>query len=91
LARTYKRKSNGQFGSGNAATNKSKGDRATTVKQDPNKHRVDRDKLKKRLNATATGGTKRKKALKTRAKVKGRVVRTRAAKNSASRSRKRFG
>jgi hypothetical protein len=80
VARQYKRKSNGQFGSG-----------STTVKQDRPGHQAVKDRQKKKLNIKTSAGKHGRKKLATKAKVKGKVLRTKQAKNTASRSRKRFG
>lgn len=80
LARQYKRRSDGKFGSG-----------STTVKQDEAGHRKIKADQKKKLNIGATAGTRRKKKLTTKAKAKGHVVKTKQAKNSGARARKRFG
>lgn len=78
MARQYRRKSNGQFGSG-----------ATTVKQDRAKHQAVKTKQKDKLNIVASSGGRKK--LKVRGKAKGQVVKTGHARRTAERSRKRFG
>jgi len=80
VARQYKRKSNGQFGSG-----------STTVKQDRPGHQAIKDREKKKLNIKGGPGSKRKKKLKVKARVKGKVLSTKQAKNASQRTRKRFG
>ena len=80
MARLYKRKSNGQFGSG-----------STTVKQDRPGHQAIKERDKKKLNLKASAGTKRKKKIKVKARTKGKVLSTKQAKNTANRTRKRFG
>lgn len=80
MARQYKRKSNGQFGSG-----------STTVKQDRPGHQAIKDREKKKLNLKSSAGKKGRKKLTTKAKTKGKVLKTKQAKNVANRTRKRFG
>ena len=80
MARQYKRKTNGQFGSG-----------STTVKQDRPGHQAIKDEQKKKLNLKTSAGSKRKKKIKVKARVKGKVLSTKQSKNAASRTRKRFG
>lgn len=78
MARQYRRSSNGKFAGG-----------ASTVKQDRAGHqKVKRDE-KKGLNLSA--GTRKKKRPAAKNKAKGRVVKTKQARNSAARARKRIG
>ena len=79
-SRKYRRDNKGRFGSG-----------STTVKQDRPGHQAVKKAQKDKLNLKASGGTKRKKKIKTGAKVKGKVLRTKQSKNAANRTRKRFG